>query len=126
MEAGMLLMRAVALAAFGVAISSAGSAAADSAFIYDHGSYTTVDVAGSLVTSALRINNSGTVAGLYFSTHLAAYEESGGSYTLIDPSPPHYTTVTDLNNAGDFLGYNSAASSYFVRSANGTVTPIAA
>ncbi len=122
----MSLLRAVAAFGAALTLSLAGSAARATVFVYDHGSFTYLDVPGVYLTGDF-INNSGTVAGLYVTNRLAGYVETGGAYTPIDQPGSRYTTVSGLNNVGDVIGLyvtNPYTEHPFVRAASGAITLI--
>jgi probable HAF family extracellular repeat protein len=82
-------------------------------FLYDQGSYTTLDApGGSGAIFALGINTSGQIVGYYYhagsTTHGFLLDQ--GSYTTLDVPGALYTYATGINASGQIVGiYYDAA-----------------
>jgi probable HAF family extracellular repeat protein len=80
-----------------------------SAFLYNGGSYTTLNVPGATgATIAEGINDSGQIVGWYQdASGNHGFRYSGGAYTTIDDpsSPLGLTMAWGINNAGQIAGY---------------------
>jgi probable HAF family extracellular repeat protein len=83
-------------------------------YVYNQGSYTTLDVPGGTTTQAWGINNKGQVSGLYASAlpgrpNLHGFLLTDAGYTTLDdPLGPGETIATGLNDRGQVVGYYSA------------------
>jgi probable HAF family extracellular repeat protein len=84
------------------------------AFLKEGDTYTTIEVTGALATYALGINNSGTIAGWFFSAdyyELGFVRTIGGVFTFVNfPGSAGETALGGINDEGDICGYwyNSA------------------
>jgi probable HAF family extracellular repeat protein len=83
----------------------------DHGFLYNHGTYTVLDVPGALDTYAQSINDKGTIAGDYLINpgqnggQTLGFLETGGIYTTIDPPGSFSTVVTDINDKDRRSGF---------------------
>jgi probable HAF family extracellular repeat protein len=93
------------------AINNRGEVAGDSGghgFVYDHGTFTTLDGPGaSVTTSAVAINDRGEVAGYYrdgSALHGFVYDD--GTFTTLDaPGAANWSEATAINNRGEVAGH---------------------
>lgn len=96
-------------------------------FIDTNGVFTTLNYPGAYATSALAINNAGTVVGEYdigfTGPHAFLYQS--GTFTNIDYPGSNFTIASGINNLGVVAGYfsNSTGPHGFTYS-NGTFTQI--
>ncbi len=96
-------------------------------FIDTNGVFTTLNYPGAYATSALAINNAGTVVGEYdigfTGPHAFLYQS--GMFTNIDYPGSNFTIASGINNLGVVAGYfsNSTGPHGFTYS-NGTFTQI--
>jgi probable HAF family extracellular repeat protein len=79
----------------------------DHGFLFDQGSYTTLDVPGGTGTWAIGINDSGQIVGSYRD---AANNDRGflldqGSYTILYVPGSYGTYAHGINAAGQIVGY---------------------
>lgn len=83
-------------------------------FLKEGDTYTTIDVPGALDTWAFGINNSGTIAGWFYSPdyyQLGFVRTIGGVFTFVNfPGSAGETALGGINDEGDICGYwyNSA------------------
>ena len=73
------------------------------------GTYTQIDVPGSIATICSGINTNGDIVGWYVdATKVHGFLLSGGVYTTIDyPGAPE-TTLRGVNDAGEIVGFTSS------------------
>ncbi len=91
------------------------------------GSYTTIDVPGSMVTSPNGINTAGDIVGGYQDSNgkNRGFKLSNGIFTTIDP--PGYnggTSANGINTAGDIVGHYSDGRGHGFKLSNGVFTTI--
>ncbi len=74
-------------------------------FLLSNGSYTTLDVPGSLFTQAHGINASGQIVGWYYDGNIThGFLLSEGSYTTLDVPGSSYTQGFGINDSGKIVG----------------------
>lgn len=102
-------------------------------FIYDAGSYTTLDPTNGASTVVTGINNAGEVVGYYRdATGVHGFTFEGGGYQLINASDSlHFgvysTQITAVDGDGDVGGYYQDATGehgFVIDQASGVVTPL--
>ena len=78
------------------------------AFLYDHGTYTTIDPPTGLDTYAIDINSKGDIVG-HFQERSGGPEQgflySGGKYTIIDFPGALNTHPQGINDKGQIVGF---------------------
>jgi probable HAF family extracellular repeat protein len=82
-------------------------------FLLSNGTYTTMNVPGSVLTAPIGINNAGQIVGDYFSADLKGHGflYSNGTYTPLDFPGAVLTTVGGINDFGQIVGdYSSTYS----------------
>src|SRR5262249_8198805 len=76
-------------------------------FLYDHGTYTTIDPPNSVNTTATAINAKGDIVG-WFQEHFGdqpqGFVYSGGTYTVIQFPGAYRTDLYDINDKGQIVG----------------------
>jgi probable HAF family extracellular repeat protein len=78
-------------------------------FLYNGGSYTTIDVPGSVDTWETAINNTGQVTGYYDDgTNSIGFLYKNGNFTFLNPAGVNYLVPTGINDSGEVTGYSSA------------------
>jgi probable HAF family extracellular repeat protein len=80
-------------------------------FVYENGSYTTLDFPGAQATSAFAINDAGTVVGYYLinNTGPHAFLYKNGTFSTIDFPGSGYTVATSINSIGAVAGLFSGS-----------------
>jgi len=69
-------------------------------FLYSGGTYSTLNVPGSVVTEPFDINDNGVIVGQYYTNDFHSFLYSGGTYTTIDlPGTPW-----GINNHNEIVG----------------------
>ncbi len=100
---------------------------ASDGFIYQKGTYTTLDFPGAQDTTAFAINNAGTIVGYYVinNTGPHAFLCQNSTFTTIDFPGSGYTLATSINNFGVVAGLfsNSTGVHGFIYS-NGAFTQV--
>jgi probable HAF family extracellular repeat protein len=74
-------------------------------FLFDQGSYTTLDVPGSTYTWATGINTAGQIVGFYEGAggyHGFLFDQ--GSYTTLDVHGPTLAIANGINDSGQIIG----------------------
>ena len=95
-------------------------------FVYNNGTFTTLNVPGANATYANAISNSGEVAGTYtdssFTAHGFVYDN--GTFTTLNAPGANGTLPTAINDRGDVAGeYNDSIGAHgFLASPNGSDT----
>jgi probable HAF family extracellular repeat protein len=79
-------------------------------FMEVNGVFTTLDYPAAQDTSAIAVNNSGTVVGYYIinNTGPHAFLYQNGTFTNIDWPGSNYSAATTINNGGVVAGYFSS------------------
>jgi hypothetical protein len=81
-------------------------------FLLASGSFTTIDVPGAVLTSAIGINDTGTITGWYedSASILHGFVLAGGTFTTIDFPGAAFTQAESINASGEVAGvYEDAA-----------------
>jgi hypothetical protein len=77
-------------------------------FLYNAGTFTTIDVPGSTGTEAYAINNVGQIAGVYTDSHGFQngflYSLSSNAFTTINVPGAGWTQIYGLNDVGQIVG----------------------
>ena len=80
----------------------------DHVFVYENGTYTTLDVPGSSGTGGAPnagINAAGVIAGNYYNGSEHGFTYANGTFATIDVPGATDTYVTGINNSGQLTGY---------------------
>lgn len=97
-------------------------------FIETNGVFTTLNYPGAQATSAIAVNNAGTVAGYYLinNTGPHAFLYQNGAFTNIDYPGSNFTLALGVNNLGVVAGYftSSTGALHGFTYLNGTFTQI--
>jgi uncharacterized membrane protein len=78
------------------------------AFLYDQGTFTTLDVPGSEYTYASGINDSGQIVGYYYDAifpYNHGFLLDQGSYTTLDVPGAGFTNANGINASGQIVGW---------------------
>jgi uncharacterized membrane protein len=84
----------------------------DHGFLYDAGSYTTIDVPGATGTGAAAINDKGEIVGSTFPSHGVenGFIYDSGNFTILAVPGATSTLADDINNRGQVVGTYSNGS----------------
>jgi probable HAF family extracellular repeat protein len=95
-------------------------------FVYSNGTYTNIDVPGSIETGAEEINNSGEVVGSYYEgSSYSGFIYSNGVYTTLDFPGSTNTYLSGINNSGEIVGsYHTGSGSEAFTYSNGVFTAL--
>lgn len=106
-----------------------GTDSAQHGFLAVKGKFTSYDVAGSIVTTVVGVNNAGDFAGNYQTptgTFFEAYVNLGGTFNSIDIAGEAGTVAGGINNSGEVAGFaldqNFLTTHGFLRAADGSLT----
>jgi probable HAF family extracellular repeat protein len=78
-------------------------------FLLDNGSYTTLDVPGSLQTFASGINDAGQIVGEYWDISGHGFLFDNGNYTTLDVPGGFSAVATGINASGQIVGFYQRA-----------------